>query len=183
MNGPQAAATPRRVLFWAVSWLVSALREGAIRSWLFATGFAAMVPVHALARDQVVDGRIATIAVVFLVGSLPGLLTAWLIVALLGSRGNWSARFSLALIAIMVCVPLATAFIFFLQYRIYFSAWHDPAFTEVWIWQILFTGATAVYLFVVSAIPFILPLGLLLIVAAAWSFARPWSAGHPVMGG
>ena len=65
-----------------------------------------------------------------------------------------------------------TAFFFFLQYRLYYAQWHDQSFSEMWIVQMLFTGATAVYIFAVSGLRMLLPFGLPVLFGAALVFAR-----------
>jgi hypothetical protein len=82
------------------------------------------------------------------------------------------------MIANAILVPLATAFVFFLQYRIYFSQWHAHALSETWFWQIGFTGATAVYLFIVSGVHYIFPYGIVVLIGVSALFCK-WSGGGP----
>ncbi|MEM1048966.1 MAG: hypothetical protein AAGL24_22630 [Pseudomonadota bacterium] len=168
---PQAhPAPPRpataRLRFWP------ALKAGFLPIPVFAIAFAALVPVHALWLEQPVSARIVVASLIFFAGGLAGGGFAWIVTALLARGRAWSARFSLALIANAVSVPPATAFLFFLQYRTYYAQWHEEPFTTVWFWQIAFTGATALYLFAVSAVKYIFPLGLPLLFGVAAIAAR-----------
>ena len=65
-----------------------------------------------------------------------------------------------------------TAFVFGLQYRIYYSAWHGPVFSWIWANQFVFTVGGAVYQFIVIGMPFYYPLGFLAVFLASLWFAR-----------
>jgi len=140
----------------------------------FALVFALLVPVHTWWLEQYLGERAAIAFVIFFIGGCCGGFVAWILAALVARGRPASARFSAAIVANAVCVPLATAFIFFLQYRLYYSQWHGPAFSEIWFWQIAFTGAAAVYLFMVSAVQYIFPLGLGVLVGVSVLFCK-WS--------
>lgn len=142
----------------------------------FALVFALLVPVHTIWLEQHLGERTAIAVVIFFVGGLCGGFVAWILAALVARGRAWSARFSAAMILNAVLVPLATAFVFFLQYRLYYSQWHGAAFSEIWFWQIAFTGAASVYLFMVSAVQYIFPLGLGVLVGVSILFCK-WSKG------
>lgn len=143
---------------------------------IFALVFALLVPIHTWWLEQHLGERAAIAVVIFFIGGLCGGFVAWVLAALVARGRTWSARFSAAMVAHAVLVPLATAFVFFLQYRLYYSQWHGPAFSEIWFWQIAFTGAASVYLFMVSAVQYIFPLGLGVLVGVSVLFSK-WSKG------
>lgn len=141
---------------------------------IFALVFALLVPVHTWWLEQHLGERAAIAVVIFFIGGCCGGFVAWVLAAVVARGRPASARFSAAMIANAVLVPLATAFVFFLQYRLYYSQWHGPAFSEIWFWQIAFTGAASVYLFMVSAVQYIFPLGLGVLLGVSVHFCK-WS--------
>jgi len=155
--------------------VVTAAKAGCLYLPAFAFLFAMLVPVHTYLLEQYLGARTATAMLVFFIGGLAGGSVAWILSAVFARGRAWSARFSIALIAHALLVPLATAFVFFLQYRLYFSQWHGPAFSEIWFWQMGFTGAAAIYLFVVSAVQYIFPLGFAVLIGVSALFCK-WSA-------
>lgn len=157
-----------------MSRLVHAARAACRIVPVFALVFALLVPVHTWWLEQHLGERAAIAVVIFFIGGCCGGFVAWVLAALVARGRPASARFSAAMIANSVCVPLATAFVFFLQYRLYYSQWHGPAFSEIWFWQIAFTGAASVYLFMVSAVQYIFPLGLGVLVGVSVLFCK-WS--------
>ena len=138
----------------------------------FALAFALLVPIHAYFLDQPVGARVGAIAVIFFVGSLLGGVFAWTLACLIARGLRPTSRFTCALVSFSVFVPPATAFVFYLQYQDYYSQWHHPFLTEVWFWQVGFTGAAALYIFAVAAVKYIFPLGLFLLIGAALWFTR-----------
>lgn len=157
---------------WAA--LGSGLLAGAWRGPLLGLCFAALAPLHALMLRQPVGDRVALIAAVFFIGGTAGATAAFALCAPLARGRPGTARFSVAAIGHAVLVPLATAFVFFLQHRMYYAQWHGPALTEIWFWQVGFTGAAALYFFAVGAVKYIFPGGLALLMLAAALFAS-WS--------
>lgn len=155
--------------------LIQAAKSGCLYVPMFACVFALLVPVHTVLLEQTFGLRIAMATLIFLIGGLAGGAVAWIVAAVFARGRQWSARFCIAMIANAFLVPLATAFVFFLQYRDYYAHWHEPAFSNVWFWQMGFTGVTAIYLFIVSAVKYIFPLGFFVLVGASAIFAR-WSS-------
>lgn len=171
----RSPANPSSYVSNLLQTLIHAAKSGCLYVPMFAGVFALLVPVHTLLLEQTFGQRIALATLVFLIGGLAGGAAAWLVAALFARGRQWSARFCIAMIANIFLVPLATAFVFFLQYRGYYSHWHAPAFSNVWFWQMGFTGATAIYLFIVSAVKYIFPLGFFLLVGVSAIFTR-WSS-------
>lgn len=65
-----------------------------------------------------------------------------------------------------------TAFLFAMDYRLFYAQWHQPAGTRIWVYQFVFTSAGAVYQFLVMGLRLYLPVGLLLVAAASLWLAR-----------
>lgn len=65
-----------------------------------------------------------------------------------------------------------TAILFALQFRIYFSQWHHPAFSKVWIWQQFFTAGSSVYTYFVIGLRLYLPIGIVGLAVTSWWLNR-----------
>jgi hypothetical protein len=81
-------------------------------------------------------------------------------------------RFASFFVALTVCTIAMTAFFFALDYRVFYSRWHAPFLTEIWIFQFIFTGASAVYQFSVLGLGLFLPLGLVCLALTGMVLAK-----------
>lgn len=66
----------------------------------------------------------------------------------------------------------ATALLFAVQYRAFYAQWHAPFPTRIWIFQLVFTSASAAYQFAVMGLRLYLPFGFLFLLAASAIMAR-----------
>lgn len=82
------------------------------------------------------------------------------------------ARFAAAFLSLTVCTVLGTAFLFAMQYRIFYAQWHAPFGTVTWAFQFVFTTAGAFYQFAVMGLGLFLPLGLAALLAMALWLVR-----------
>ncbi len=87
----------------------------------------------------------------------------------IGRRGE--TRFAAFFLCLTVCTIAATAFLFAMDYRMFYSQWHEPFGTRIWMYQFVFTSAAAVYQFVVMGVPLFVPFGF-----AALALASLWLA-------
>jgi len=67
---------------------------------------------------------------------------------------------------------LMTAFLFAMDYRIFYSRWHSPLGSVIWMFQFVFTGASAVYQFLVLGLGLFLPVGLVCLLATSYALAK-----------
>jgi hypothetical protein len=81
-------------------------------------------------------------------------------------------RFAAFFLALSVGTMAMTAFLFAMDYRIFYSRWHAPFGSEIWVFQFLFTGASAVYQFAVLGSRLFMPLGLLFLAATSLYLAK-----------
>ncbi|MET0747394.1 MAG: hypothetical protein ABWY49_04320 [Rhizobium sp.] len=113
----------------------------------------------------------ALLAVYFLGGAL-----AWpfaLKAAGICSRGKpVETRFAACLLCLAIATMAMTAFLFALEYRIFYSRWHAPFGSIIWMFQFVYTGASAVYQFGVLGSRLFLPLGLVWLPLASLYLAR-----------
>lgn len=125
------------------------------------------------ARGWADMSAIAFVAAFFLGGGFLAWAPALALAALL-PVGRREARFAAVFLALACLTIAATAFLFAMQYRLYYAAWHDGPFTIRWIFQFVFTFLAAVYQFLVLGVRLFLPLGLLALAAASvWHARRP----------
>lgn len=81
------------------------------------------------------------------------------------------AAFAAAFICLTVFTIVATSAIFAVIYRTYYAQWHGDPFTKIWLYQLFFTTASALYQFAVLGIRLYLPLGVMFLFGASWLLA------------
>jgi hypothetical protein len=81
-------------------------------------------------------------------------------------------RFAAFLLALTTGTVLMTAFLFAMDYRIFYARWHAPFGSVIWMFQFVFTGASAVYQFLVIGLGLFLPLGLVCLFATSLALAK-----------
>ena len=125
-------------------------------------------------RAEAVSGRTLAVLLVFATGSLIGALLAWLAARVLSwpRRHRIAARFAAMVITLSLGTAGITAFLFFLQLRIYYLPWHANEISAQMFWETIFTAAGTAYIFGVMSARLLLPVMLLPLFAAAWFFAR-----------
>lgn len=127
----------------------------------------------ALYRRERLDGADAPalIALLFLGG-----LLAWPVAIPLGRylafRQPVAARFIAFALLLSLGTLGVTALLFALAYGSYYERWHAPFGSLVWLFQFVFTSASAVYQFAVLGTRLFLPLAPLFLVAASLFLAK-----------
>ena len=152
--------------------LVRSLPKAALFAPFYGAAVTASVVVHMVRHDQAYGLRMLAVIILFALGGTVGGFLAWVVAATVAGARPRSARFAAMSFTLILGTAGITAFFFFLQYRLYYAQWHDQSFSEMWIVQMLFTGASAVYIFAVSGLRMLLPFGLLVLFGAALIFAR-----------
>jgi len=116
--------------------------------------------------------HICSILILFFCGGI----IAWpcaLFLGRFGAIGRGSeTRFAAFFLCLTLCTIAATAFIFAMDYRLFYARWHEPFGTKIWMYQFVFTSAAAVYQFVVMGIRLYLPLGFASLALASLWLAR-----------
>ena len=90
----------------------------------------------------------------------------------LAFRRPVETRFAAFFLTLSVGTMAMTAFFFAMDYRIFYDRWHAPFGSIIWMYQFVFTGASAVYQFAVLGSRLFMPLGLLFLLAASLYLAR-----------
>ncbi|MBA4610512.1 hypothetical protein H1W37_02505 [Stappia taiwanensis] len=148
-----------------------------VRPFLFALVWtliiAGLAAALTLGREEALSGRSLAVIAVYATGSFTGGLISWGIARLVTlRRPHRSARFAAMLICLTVTTAGFSAFLFYLQLRAYYAAWHAHDFSYRMIWEQLFTGATTAYIFGVMGARRLLPFAIVPLLAASWYFAR-----------
>ncbi|EDQ33445.1 hypothetical protein HPDFL43_09422 [Hoeflea phototrophica DFL-43] len=94
-------------------------------------------------------------------------------------RGREPA-FAAAVLCLIVFTIGITAVLFAIIYRNFYAQWHGDPFTKLWLIQLAFTSASALYQFAVVGLRLYLPLGVVLLFAAAVLLARGHRRQKPV---
>lgn len=66
----------------------------------------------------------------------------------------------------------ATAGLYALQYRYFYAHWHAPFPSRIWVYQLVYTTAVALYQFAVLGLRHLLPAGLAMLLAVSVVMAR-----------
>ncbi|MBB3464735.1 hypothetical protein FHT92_005380 [Rhizobium sp. BK377] len=82
------------------------------------------------------------------------------------------ARFAAFFLVLTMGTVMMTAFLFAMDYRIFYSRWHSPFGSVIWMFQFVFTGASAIYQFLVLGLGLFLPLGLACLFATSLALAK-----------
>lgn len=105
-----------------------------------------------------------------------GGVAAWPIVLPLARwltrRHAAETRFAAHFVLLGVGTIAMTAFLFAMQYRLFYAQWHQPFGTRIWVYQFVFTSAGAVYQFAVMGLSLYLPVGLPLLAGASLWLAK-----------
>ncbi|MDK4703573.1 hypothetical protein PH562_15065 [Rhizobium sp. CNPSo 4062] len=123
-------------------------------------------------RNGLLTSHLGALTLIYFFGGA----LSWLILVPLTQRfarqRPTSARFAAFFLALSVGTAAMTAFLFAMDYRWFYSRWHAPFGSLIWIFQFLFTGASAVYQFAVLGLTLFLPLGLLCLIVVSAYLAR-----------
>jgi len=82
------------------------------------------------------------------------------------------AAFAAAFLSLTAFTIGMTAIAFAVIYRNFYAQWHGDPFTKLWLAQLVFTTASALYQFAVQGVRLYLPLGLVFLFAASYLLAR-----------
>ena len=82
------------------------------------------------------------------------------------------ARFAAFFLALTTGTVLMTAFLFAMDYRIFYSRLHAPFGSVIWMFQFVFTGASAIYQFLVIGLGLFLPVGLVCLLVISLALAK-----------
>lgn len=142
--------------------------------WGFVMAATALAGVW-LQNGLIVTNAFAIAAVYFYGGSLAFAPGCWLARMLLGRKGP-ALRFLGGSLVMALAVHLATAAVFALQYRVFYSHWHADFPSLVWFFQFGFTSLGAAYMFTAGGLVFYWPLSLMAFLGFGLWFASKGTA-------
>lgn len=114
---------------------------------------------------------IARVAALFFVSGVVAFVPAACIARRLGRNLVTERRFALSFLLLASATIGATALAYAVQYRLYYSEWHDDPFTIRWLFEVGFTTAAALYQFAAMGMSLFLPIGLIALLGASLLFA------------
>jgi hypothetical protein len=116
--------------------------------------------------------RLSTLLAVYFLGGALAWPLALKAAHVCGRGKPVETRFAACLLGLSIATMAMTAFLFAMDYRIFYSRWHAPFGSIIWMFQFAYTGASAVYQFGVLGSRLFLPLGLIWLPAASLYLAR-----------
>ncbi|OWV78740.1 hypothetical protein ATY78_11585 [Rhizobium sp. R635] len=123
-------------------------------------------------RNGLQTSRLAEVAALYFLGGLLSWPFALPVARFLAYNRPPEARFAAFFVTLTAATILMTAFLFAMEYRIFYSRWHAPFGSIVWAFQFVFTSISAVYQFLVIGLRLFLPLGLVCLVASSYHLAK-----------
>ncbi|MBX5045541.1 hypothetical protein [Rhizobium lentis] len=123
-------------------------------------------------RNGLETSRLAEVAALYFLGGLFSWPFALPVARFLAFNRPPEARFAAFFVTLTLATILMTAFLFAMEYRIFYSRWHAPFGSLGWAFQFVFTSISAVYQFLVIGLRLFLPLGLVCLVASSYHLAK-----------
>ncbi|MBX4867852.1 MULTISPECIES: hypothetical protein [Rhizobium] len=123
-------------------------------------------------RNGLQTSRLAEVAALYFLGGLLSWPFALPAARFFAYGRPLEARFAAFFVTLTAATILMTAFLFAMEYRIFYSRWHAPVGSIVWAFQFVFTSISAVYQFLVIGLRLFLPLGLVCLVISSYHLAK-----------
>ncbi|MEP3438717.1 MAG: hypothetical protein ABJN75_18340 [Hoeflea sp.] len=98
-------------------------------------------------------------------------------------RRSREAVFAAAFVCLSIFTLGVTACLFAVIYRNFYAQWHGDPFTKLWLLQLAFTSAAALYQFAVIGVRLYLPLGVVFLFAASLMLAHGNGRAKPAKTG
>lgn len=111
-------------------------------------------------QDRWQTYHLGELLLVYFCGGFAAWLPAVPLARRLTRRRTIETRFAAHFVLLCLGTVLATAFLFAMDYRQFYAQWHQPFGTWIWLLQLLFTTASALYQFLVMGLRLYLPVGL-----------------------
>jgi len=138
---------------WAVAMAVSAYAAPVLRGWEIQANFARIV-------------------VLFGIGGFLAFPLGLYLARFLAREKGMEATLAAALLGFGLATIGVTALLYVLDYRDYYSEWHEPPFTKIWLRELVVTAAAALYQFAALGMRLFFPVGFCALFAVAVWFAR-----------
>ncbi len=147
---PPLCDVKRGALVWSIAMLAASLAG----QWVYFAG---------------ISGKETALAAIYFVGGLFSWPFALFFARLVAIGASAPIRYGAALFSLAGCTLAMTAFVFSQQFRLKFSAWHEPIYTNTGMHQFVETTLSGVYQFAVVGSRLYFPVGIVcLFLAALW---------------
>ncbi|EJC73377.1 hypothetical protein Rleg10DRAFT_1833 [Rhizobium leguminosarum bv. trifolii WSM2012] len=123
-------------------------------------------------RNGLQTSRLAEVATLYFLGGLLSWPFALPVARFFAYDRPPEARFAAFFVTLTAATIAMTAFLFAMEYRLFYSRWHAPFGSFVWAFQFVFTSISAVYQFLVIGLRLFLPLGLVCLVVSSYHLAK-----------
>ncbi len=123
-------------------------------------------------QDRWQSFHLEKLLLIYFAGGLAAWPVALPLARLLTRRRRAETRFAAHFVLLCLGTIAMTAFVFAMDYRLFYAQWHEPFGTRIWFLQFLFTSAGAAYQFLVMGLGLYLPVGLPVLVAASLWLSR-----------
>jgi hypothetical protein len=150
---------------------------GGSLAWGLLMAACAFVSLEMQGRAQTF--HLEMILLIFFAGGLIAWLFALPMARMLTRQRRVETRFAGHFALLGLGTIAATAFLFAMDYRLFYAQWHQPFGTRIWAYQFVFTSAGAVYQFLVMGLRLYLPVGLPILAGASLWLARSMPASMP----
>lgn len=155
---------PRSPLPSVLLWMGGSL------AWALAMAASFQLSVHLFGRAT--SSHDLALTLIYAAGGLIGWLIALPLIHLVEKRGGPQTVLAAWLLLLGVVTVGAISGIYALQYRTFYAHWHAPFPSRIWVYQQIFTTASALYQFAVLGLRHLLPTGLAMLLVLSMVMAR-----------
>lgn len=155
---------PRSPLTSVLLWMGGSL------AWALAMAASFQLSVHLFGRAT--SSHDLALTLIYAAGGLIGWLVALPLIHLVEKRGGPQTVLAAWLLLLGVVTVGAISGIYALQYRTFYAHWHAPFPSRIWVYQQIFTTASALYQFAVLGLRHLLPTGLAMLLVLSMVMAR-----------
>jgi hypothetical protein len=139
-------------------------------AWGLAMASSFLLSVHVFGRAT--GSHDLALTAIYAAGGLLGWLVACPLVRFSGDGRRTPKVFAAWFLLLGVMTIAATAGVFALQYRFFYAHWHAPYPSRIWVYQQIFTSASALYQFAVLGLRHFLPTAFLILLGLGILMAR-----------
>ncbi len=155
---------PRNPLPSILLWMGGSL------AWALAMAASFQLSVHLFGRAT--SSHDLALTLIYAAGGLLGWLIALPLIHLVEKRGGPQTALAAWLLLLGVITVGAISGIYAVQYRTFYAHWHAPFPSRIWVYQQIFTTASALYQFAVLGLRHLLPTGLATLLVLSMVMAR-----------
>lgn len=155
---------PRHLLPSILLWMGGSL------AWALAMAASFQLSVHLFGRAT--SSHDLALTLIYAAGGLLGWLIALPLIHLVEKRGGPQTALAAWLLLLGVITVGAISGIYAVQYRTFYAHWHAPFPSRIWVYQQIFTTASALYQFAVLGLRHLLPTGLATLLVLSMVMAR-----------